>query len=1670
MRKILGLMLTMLLLFSLFSTSVFAADATPLLYADVPLSDSQLEGATTPTSTTEVAKSVTDNTYRTEKGGLHVDVAFLEDDTSITNYIPEFSLLLRTKEGKYLGTVKAGPQNYIKEKQKYSFVFNTDYTLGSEFQLYLSELDSVMTKLTFVQTNFKDGKLVTETATLTKDKFYNIKVGSFSNEDPKDTSKQVLDLQYTSLKPLTGGIYTDNKKVGILLKTPKGDVIKNTNFTAKMIEYQGKKLDLKTNSSGIAWVNRSTLTHDIMISADGYLNPDDKTLSYVMTSLPVLPDGTNFTNASVLPVILKQDANAGSVTVSVTSSGNTDLSNYWSDANITLTAKDASLYTFSIPSKGISLTGVPDGDYTVSAEGKYANVSLATSTLSVKNGIGKISLSVTPKYTLEVDKDGKSYKFSVSNFKPSDPKVYSGTKATIFAVTPGEVYTLKDLATGTTTTVSIDSSSQVTRVVLGSGVVFGGSATNPHTGDSLPFLLGVLAFALLGGVLSFFLYMNNRKKLRLKSSLLSLILLLTLVTQVLTPSVNTAYATAESESTYYDTDSNIGSGAGADIDSGTTTPTGVIQTAETISVLQIGFIKVPKNAQGDLLLRTNSTLDDFKDPFKFSLANMRTMFYMATNTENNTILTNPKSALLTFNTNYGYPLNSSIYGTNPLVADDPSAEPRKGFDDRILEPADKVLSRPQAVNDFEHFAAATIYYLRNSHNADLDKIQLWEGTKSSSVANYGDVLSQAWQELKFGEGAIVDEGGIPEYSKAFFKSYTALLRDKLKMSDYATELEQAYEQNEIVLFTQVVPAFYVKDHKEYGYAFMPFHDAVEWYRWGREQANAAKYGKDVLPPTEEAQIVYGNTSKIVGHPASAVAKIAPVSTFITNVSNTTAKAIKPKSPEVMILPEPNSAEGLRVNPFLGWGYLPLNAANTVANKPKMRIVANVELLNESGATVETIQRPLNGWAEEQQALVDIPEDTISVSSGMQFTYKRDIYNIVPNTAAKFTLKDFTDDEDINKVWDTVTGEEASKARNSTIAVPSSVGGTEWEIIFGDDIPRSVDLNAYLGGDNKFSPVVNKFKGTREFSNAILSINLKAVKDGITPAPSSFEVPQWRLSKYWDKATDTVTNSTNFALTLPGQSWEDSTLSPTHGTFSLIDPEVSSAPWALSKAKLFEDTQNKSFSVNSPYARFNLAGDLLAIKDNSSVSNNKLASWVNDLPLYGGKIASTSKGEIGDSSSKTKNYTFRYGVLSPTSVYSYSETRYSDGVPYTWYGTASIDYKTTDYITNVDFQRYLPKDSVTPKSFSPEKESVNSKYWEATQEPTTLNINPEVLMASDNQGGGTSFVFAAADKLRPIKPITYNTAEYVNLAIDPEVTGLSTATDKAAQTLATRLGSNNKQVIYKGSAITTNFKTVGQLELKTFAVDIGSSPLKNNWNPATTYSTDAINEAFLDRHADKDAATGKWIVTLDAEGKMKIGDDNAVGTKEYGGQKQKLKAVQASATSIPHALEIRGGKLIGVDGNRDLSSLSQELKDALSRMKISGVDNIFNTFESGTGAKLTEPNFARDGNSMRGAKDLAVGTGWYSEDTTVIIVREYINTFTLPFFAYVDKVPMEVEGLKVQGDKTKFFSEGKKGYVVLDFRINDAWLKTDTSKTGYGVTKTVNFIVPNVSILDSFSSQ
>lgn len=893
-------------------------------------------------------------------------------------------------------------------------------------------------------------------------------------------------------------------------------------------------------------------------------------------------------------------------------------------------------------------------------------------------------------------------------------------------------------------------------------------------------------------------------------------------------------------------------------------------------------------------------------------------------------------------------------------------------------------------------------------------------------------------------------------------------------------MRDKFKKGELIFFAQVVVGISVKDNRsafDRDYAFIPMHQATDWYLWTRQVARPTDTVVQGLTANREYEAVSkgGATTAEQGSLSPYKENGNLPFSFRTYARDYYARTLKPVTDSV-----PMSTDA-SVNPFGGWGFQPWGYGDSEqANTPAIDAQLNVTVVDKDGnPTNEVFNVPVNGWTEHSErylGVLGVGNDSDSViRGGMEVTYKGKTYKILPDEDARFTLVDKKDNENINKA---VLTKEAV-GEDLTIPVPSP-GASTWEIRLGYDTPLPLDLNKYLGGDESSgsSSVENKYEGTGEFSNAQITLFVQAREAAPKneKVESKLEVPQWRLSKYWGDISPSAKNPATFSLQLPIETFRNPSVSPSDVTFKLLNPNLSQVPWAISRAKLFNDTPYRSFSPYNTSAEFNLAGDLLALKDNGTISNNKFASWINDITLFDNRIGSASVGSPEGQATVTKSFLFQYGVDSGVDPFRYTEDKqvpdYYHDTPfgghwhYKWEprtANAISNYDTADYDTTVTFQRYIPKDSTAPKTFENASESVNGKHWETNQSTETLKVNPEVLMAYDDHNGNTSVAFVAGDRLRPIKPVTYNVAQFVNVEVEPMVTGTSVATDSNAKQLATSLNASGKEVLYKGSGVTTSFDVKGQLELKTFALDIGNSALKNAWNPGTTYSTDAINEAFVSKYATKDEATGKWKVMLDADGKL------VIGGKEYGGKQGKVVAEQSNQDVKMYVLEVRGGKLIGVNGNRNLGSLPTELKEALTRMHIMGEDNIFNAFERNAGAELTEDIVANLGNAVRGTNDLAVDKGFYNEDSTVLIVKEYTTTFNLPSYMTVDKVPMEIDGLEVPVDKNQFFSKGKTGHTLLQYKVAVVEMVADSSKGDFGVKKSTQFVVGNASVLDSFSS-
>lgn len=1666
MRRIVSSMLVLALLLSLFAASAFASEVEP---NEVVQSEIGTEGGTQPDSvneaipTEEVPDDLSsqttqpnetaqpeettntvsaDNTTRTVTDGMHVVVYYESDQGS---YIPEFNLeLWNVAEEKLISSAVGNSQNF--SNGKYSLIFNhPGYKLGDQFALILRSADDIVDEVNFngysvkVNTHFKFG------------------IEPFVYYEGVNDEKVFQDLTATKLNPIEASLKTNPKKIGLQLQSESGTPLKQLPVNIKLLEGKGT-LTAKSDNNGMVWLDSIKLTWKFLVSSEGKIVKDDSN-GKAEIELPSTVIANTQKSVLTFPIVFENEATSGSLKVDFSTEANTDLSKAWSTFDIALSDPNGVSSTFSANLDTKEIEGIVDGKYKASVTAKYAEVKLNSDALvTLSDGKGGIGGIVKPKHLLEISKDGKPFNFSVINVEKVADKQYKGTNPISFAVTPGESFMIKDNDTGKVETVAIDANSPVTRVVLGAGVVFGGSASTPHTGDDIVYLVIGFILSLSVAAGCFVLYNRKRKNSSPKISVLSIMLAVALVAPLFAPSGVHAASS----------DANVGGTPPASGGANSSTAAGMFQTSERIAVLQFGFIPNKVKSDGKGVLNPDSKKADLEDSFKFNYEDL--LFYMAPSKTSDNLFRKAGSGLITFERGTGV---STLYGNNPLYPDSRKGQSHAELMKRTLDYADKAVAKSSNINYFEQIIADTLYNI-----APSDSNRSLSGEGNSKVI--GDSLKGMIEAyiLRHGSQDAGEQFDAQVIGSLMFSGYLDMIKSKgiLKGEEY-TGFEQMmrdkFKKNELIFFAQTVVGISVKDSRsayDRDYAFISMHDATDWYLWTRQKARPTDSVLQGLTANREFEAVSkgGATSAEQGSQSPYKENGNLPNTFRTYARDFYARTLKPVSSAI-----PMSSDA-SVNGFGGWGYQPWGyGSNSFGNAPAIDAQLNVTVVDKSNNPVgQPFIVPVNGWSEENKKLLGLltNDSDLIIQGGMTITHQGKSYDIIPDQNAKISLVDKNDNENINKA-NLIKGEIGIE---KTVPVPSSDGSETWEIELGYDTPLPLDLHKYLGGDGNsgVSSVENKYEGKKEFSNAQLTLYVKAKEDSIEPITSNYDVPQWRLSKYWDNISDKGINKARFNLSLPISTFTNPKLSPSGNTlFSLVDPDLSNTPWALSRAKLFNDTPTKNISVYNPAASFNLAGDLLAVRDNSSVANIKLASWLNNFSLFDGRIASASTGAAENKPVVTKSHDFKYGVKSPYSSYTYSETRYNwvstqyGGyyVPYTWSGSATPSYLTADYETSIRFNRYIPKDSSAPKAIADASDSTNGMFWQAKQGKETLKVNPEVLYAYDDASGNTSVAFAAGDKLREIRPVSYNLAQFVNVEVTPEVVGASTATDANAKALAKNLNAGGKQVIYKGSAITTNFEVKGELELKTFALDIGSSALKNAWNLSSAYSTDAINETYLSEYATQDEATGKWQVTFDANGKLVI--DN----KEHGGQSAKLTATESSKAIKEHTLEVRGGKLVGVDGNRNLDSLSQELKDALTRMHILGNDNIFSSFESGSGDKLTEQAVATLGNAVRGSNDLKVGSGWYAEDTTTLVIRVYTTTFELPSNMYVDKIPMEIPGLEVSGDKNQFFSKGFTGHTKLSYKVGHVGMVFDSSKGDFGGNRSIDFIVGNTSIMDTFST-
>lgn len=630
-----------------------------------------------------------------------------------------------------------------------------------------------------------------------------------------------------------------------------------------------------------------------------------------------------------------------------------------------------------------------------------------------------------------------------------------------------------------------------------------------------------------------------------------------------------------------------------------------------------------------------------------------------------------------------------------------------------------------------------------------------------------------------------------------------------------------------------------------------------------------------------------------------------------------------------------------------------------------------------------------------------------------------------------------------------------------------------------------------------------------------------------PADLTADVPEWRLSKYFKAYSDIDTDLAGMSLSLKtGGCGHGYYLgNPGYWNYSVINPSGSSSKKVESwiHAETIKSNDRPYVSTGSPSATVRISADINAIKS-TDTSGLRVANWLDkgsQTGLLNYDVLSSATGTAFSENTYYKSRELSLGVKN--NVTYYSKYLYKTGSDphehdYTT-ANAGVSYNYGLLPTKIGFDRYNQKDT-TPLSVEPKLSTENAYTSYSYQLNSPIKVYPEYGMLFDNDSNVESIKWMVGDKAREIKPVVYQTLRY-KVYVQPNSTGSSMATDSRALTATNKLAMSDgsakgKQVLYKGSPVNTGFQlfrdesksNAAILTAKTFVIDYNDNKgVQSAWG-MDSYKPETEHSKLISGINGTNAKTYEKLL-VSGNGVSYTG-----GTKQQ--QSNKFEIVKYNGkdyVTFTHELIIRGGHLIGVklDGDSSVTSIEnlktksgyKDLYNAIVESKLYNEGNdksqtVFNTFEhkAENSDVLSEDAYAtlllnarNDGNggiANPSYANINNGDKWYSEDTTVLVLREYVSNFSVPSISYSDKLSLSVNGLETPIDKSLFFSKLGKGYVYLkydlplvmgDGKSTNVYFEYDSMTNPLMSEKIeisnrslgyqgVNYIVPNVSVTDT----
>ncbi len=319
----------------------------------------------------------------------------------------------------------------------------------------------------------------------------------------------------------------------------------------------------------------------------------------------------------------------------------------------------------------------------------------------------------------------------------------------------------------------------------------------------------------------------------------------------------------------------------------------------------------------------------------------------------------------------------------------------------------------------------------------------------------------------------------------------------------------------------------------------------------------------------------------------------------------------------------------------------------------------------------------------------------------------------------------------------------------------------------------------------------------------------------------------------------------------------------------------------------------------------------------------------------------------------------------------------------------------------------------------------------------ISVLPKVMMLYDTDDGKTSVRFVSGSQLRTIHPLSNHRSSF-NMSNDIRIKS-NVSNPKKAYTLARAMGNSTTPVVDKGAILNLNYSAKNILTVSSFNLAL-STDSYNTFN-RTLYNPDINHELYIKKLGiDDNVLSAKLGVYFD-----NINEAKHIPISLVKNDDEKI---------IKHSLEIRSGRVVAVDG-LPYSTLSLRMRNVIDNMKLSSPvpsDNVLGAFAQNEGEAVTEQVFC-DLSSVYRHYPHQLGSGWYNEDSTDLVLIEKQNNFDLQNSEVNIKAPLNVKGLETPINDRMKYSRGKKMDINMVISLDNS---------AYPVYKTIQsaFIIPN----------